>query len=511
MDRIFVICDIAGLSLNLRNDHNRYSLLVLKPIQIMPAAIHRNKQEFLYMQVANMIVDLQQSNVLRPGDQLPSLRSLSEKLSVSVPTVQQAYGELERQGLIQAKPKSGYFLSPAVHRVAQPKRSALATRPTKVNRQSLIERVFDAIQQPNVVPLGIANPSACYSSEKKLARVMKQVAAKAGAKAISYGPMYGYHPLRRQLALRYLDLGVKVESDDLLITNGAQEALAIALQCVAKPGDVIAVESPAYFGMLELIESLGMMAFEIPLCPEDGVWLEGLSTAIAEHPIKACIFSSSISNPLGSRMSDQRLQAIVELLEANNIPLIEDDVYGELDFSPRRLRPGQFYSTKGLVLSCSSFSKTVAPGYRIGWLLAGRFADHARRLKRALSCSSPLLSQWTLAEFIASGDYDRSVRRLRHALLRNKDRMIEQIQRHFPANTKVSNPSGGGVLWVELPPGNDSEVLFTKALAQGISIAPGKLFSPTNKYRRCIRLSYGVVWSDEIEDAIAQLGRCVHE
>jgi DNA-binding transcriptional MocR family regulator len=318
--------------------------------------------------------------------------------------------------------------------------------------------------------------------------------------------MNGYPPLKQKLALRYLELGLQVDPEELIVTNGAQEAISIALQCVAKAGDIIAVESPVYFGILELIESLGMLALEIPLCADDGIWIEDLKRGIAEHTVKACVFSASISNPLGSFMGGEKQQQIVELLEKNNIPLIEDDVYGDLYFTPQRGSTAQLYAKKGLVLSCSSFSKTAAPGYRIGWLLAGRFGDKAKRLKRALSCGSPPLSQWVLAEYIASGEYDRNTQRLRQILQINKHRMVAAVSDAFPKTTRVSDPKGAGVLWLELPAGNDSEAFFQLALDQDISIAPGALFSPSNKFQRCIRLSYGLQWNEQVEAAIETIG-----
>ncbi len=280
----------------------------------MTIAIQRDKNEFLYQQVISMIQQMINSNTITPGDRLPSLRGLSEKLSISIATVKQAYIELERLGVIESRPKSGYFLVPSSPYNASPKRVKLAKKPTAVRKQRLIEEVFDAIHRPGVVPLGIANPASVHSSDKALARIMRQVLSKAGSRAVSYGPMGGYGPLKKQLALRYFGLGLQVSADEILITNGAQEAIAIALKCVAKRGDVVAVESPAYFGVLELIESYGMMALEIPLCPDDGICLDDLSRAIAEHPIKACIFSSSVSNPFGSFMDATKQRDLVRLL-----------------------------------------------------------------------------------------------------------------------------------------------------------------------------------------------------
>ena len=472
----------------------------------MTISIQRSDPEFLYQQVINMVREMQSSGSVRVGEKLPSLRNFSQKLKVSIPTVRQAYAELELQGVIEARPKSGYFMSAQVSDARQPKRVKLSQKPLQVKRQTLIEEVFEAIHRPGVVPLGVANPAAARSSDKALARIMRQVLSRAGAKAVAYGPMDGFMPLKRQLAMRYLDQGLQVNPDEVLITNGAQEAIAIALKCVAKSGDVIAVESPTYFGVLELIESLGMMALEIPLCPDDGIWLEDLQQALDQHDIKACVFSSSVSNPMGSFMNDEKRKTLVEMLENRDVPFIEDDVYGDLHFTEQRGTPASLYSRKGLVLSCASFSKTAAPGYRVGWLLAGKFSAQAKRFKRALTCSSPLLNQWALSEFIASGEYDRNTRALRQVLEHQKCRMVSLVQDAFPKGTRVSDPKGAGVLWLELPVGNDSEAFFHAALENNISLAPGVLFSPSNKFRRCIRISYGIPWTVEVENAIRVLG-----
>lgn len=452
---------------------------------------------------------MRDSGTLRPGDKLPSLRGFSHGLKVSIPTVRQAYIELERQGMIEARPKSGYFLRPQKIDAPAPKKARPARQPRIVNKQSLIEEVFTAIHAPGSVSLGLANPTAAHSSDKALARVMRRVLASAGSKAIAYGSMEGFQPLRRQLALSYIDHGLQIDPNEVLITNGAQEAIAIALKCVASSGDVIAVESPTYFGVLELIESLGMMALEIPLCPDQGIGFVDLKAALQKYPVKACVFSSSISNPLGSYMDDERREALVHLLESKDIPFIEDDVYGDLHFNEQRSTLAQRFSTKGLVLSCSSFSKTAAPGYRIGWLMAGKFHDQAKRVKRALSCSSSLLNQWTLSEFMASGEYDRNIRVLRSVLECNKQRAVALVGASFPPATRVSNPRGGSVLWIELPPGNDGSELFRKALNHNISIAPGILFSPSDKFKHCIRLSYGVEWNQEVEDSFKLIGSLV--
>jgi DNA-binding transcriptional MocR family regulator len=471
----------------------------------MSQVLSKESEKYLYQQVIDMIKQMQDSGTLRVGDKLPSLRKLSQQLDVSIPTVKLAYMELERQDLITARPKSGYFMKGQPLLLAVPKRCRLTKGPTLVDRQHFIEHIFNAINDPTMIPLGVSSPTAAYPAEKALARIMRQVLSKAGAKAVSYAPMDGYPPLKRQLAMRYFDYGLQVDPDEIIITNGAQEAIAIALKCIANPGDVIAIESPCYFGIIELIESLGMMAVEIPLCPDDGIWYEDLEKSIKQHNIKACIFSTTVSNPLGSFMTEPKKKQVVELLESHDIPMIEDDVYGDIYFTEKRGMPAQKYSKKGLVLTCSSFSKTAAPGYRIGWLITSKFANKAKIIKRALSCSSSLINQWTLAEFITGHQYDRYLIKLREILKCNKDRMLCKIQSIFPADTQITNPQGGSVLWLKLPNNKDAKELFYQALEENISIIPGDVFSPSNRYKSCIRISYGIPWNDNIVVALEKL------
>ena len=477
----------------------------------MALAISDQQDKYLYQKVISAVLTMREEGSLQVGDKLPSLRSFSHSLGVSIPTVRQAYLELERLGVIEAKPKSGYFLKPQPLLDTSIAKARLSRRPREVNKQSLIEDVFEAIHAPGSIPLGVANPSSAYSSDKALARWMRRVLTQSGSRAVGYGPMDGYLPLKRQIAYRYIDHGLQIDPAEVIITNGAQEAIAIALQCVAEKGDIIAVESPTYFGVLELIESLGMKALEIPLCPKEGVCVDDLSIAISNHSVKAAIFSTSVSNPVGSFLTEQRRRAIVQLLESNKIPLIEDDVYGDLYFGEHRGKLARCHSTQDNVLTCSSFSKTAAPGYRIGWLMPGKHLSKAKRIKRALSCSSSLLNQWTLSEFVGSGEYDRSLRMLRHALQTNKARALSIVHEYFPEGTRVNDPQGGSVLWIELPKGVDGSVLFQKALDRDISIAPGILFSLGTKYSRFIRVSFGVQWGEHVEQAFKTLADLTRE
>jgi DNA-binding transcriptional MocR family regulator len=469
-------------------------------------AVDRKNEEFLYSQVIDMINSQVESGALRAGDRLPSLRRMSSQLEVSIPTVRQAYLELERRGRIEARPKSGYFIQ-AKRQNRLVKIGCKTCKPMEVSCLKLIDRVYEGIHRPGILPLGIANPCMASPATKLLHRSMKRVMSRAEERALGYAPTDGEPGLKRQIAYRYLNQGGSVDPAEIVITNGGQEALAIALKSVASAGDIIAIESPAYQGMLELIESLDMLALEIETCPVDGVNLAALERALNTHPVSACMFSSSVNNPLGCVTTEEHRRELVRMLEKHEVPLVEDDVYGELVFEGARPKPAQFYARKGLVLTCSSFSKTVAPGYRVGWLLPGKYLQEAHKLKRALSCSSGLLTQMTLSDHMASGDYDRHLRRLVPVLKQNCERMTAAVERSFPADTGISAPRGGSVLWLELPGGVDSEKLFDQAIENNISIIPGDVFAAGRRYRNFIRLSFGHPWSEAIEDGIARLGQ----
>ncbi len=465
---------------------------------------------YLYRQVIDLINENISSGTLKPGDRLPSLRKMSRAAGVSVPTVRQAYVELERQRRVESRPQSGFYVRHV--------RSTPLVKPTPSSRcnpcalecRSLMERVYDGINRPDLVPLGIANPCMAKPAAKALHRSMKRVMARSLERSLGYATTQGTPALRRQIAYHYLDTtGVHVDPDDICITNGAQEALLLALRAVASPGDVIAVETPTYHGMLELIDSLGMLAIEVETCPEEGVTLSALRRTLEQNRVTACMFSTTLSNPLGVTMPDPERRELVKLLAEFDTVLIDDDVYGDLRFDGVRPVPAQFVAGDARVMTCGSFSKTAAPGYRIGWIVADGNMRELLRLKRAFSCSSGLLQQLTLGDFVASGDFQRHLKALRPALNNNAERMRAMVADWFPAGTRTSKPVGGSVLWVELPKDCDSTRLFDDAIANGISIAPGRIFSPRARYANFVRLGFGHPWSERTEEAVRWLGKRV--
>jgi DNA-binding transcriptional MocR family regulator len=474
--------------------------------------VDKRSDTFLYRQVIDLITENMDSGTLLPGDRLPSLRKMSKTAGVSIPTVRQAYIELERQRSVESRPQSGFYVRHrAANDIVLPTRTN-AAKPAPLHCRPLMERVYDGINNPDLVPLGIANPSMAKTAAKTLHRTMKRVMSRAEERSLGYASTLGEPTLRRQIAYHYLDtVGAQVEPDQICITNGGQEALLLALTAVASAGDVIAVETPTYHGMLELIDSLNMLAVEIETCPREGVTISELERTLIKHPVKACMFSTTLGNPLGVTMPDKDRVRLVRLLEKYDVALIEDDVYGDLRFDGQRPIPAQFLGSKARILTCGSFSKTAASGYRIGWVVTREHIDDIARLKRAFSCSSGLLQQLTLADFLASGDYSRHLKMLAPVLKRNSERMMALVAEHFPAETRTSRPVGGSVLWLEMPENVDAEQLFDDAIGAGISISPGHIFAVCACYTNFARLSFGHPWTEKTEDAIRWLGRRVHQ
>lgn len=465
---------------------------------------------FKYDQVSRHIVALVDKGLLKPGDRLPSLRGLSRQLKVSITTVSQAYAALERRGLVKTRPQSGFYLRSAVSQApGPPGKTSTSGRPRKVRFGELFEEIFMMANDPHVAPLGAAKPAVELMPVKGLVRATSRAAARAPQAALDYCFPPGDLELRRLIAQRYVEVGLDVAPEKVVVTTGATEALALSLQTVARRGDIIAVESPTYFSVLRLIERMGMLAVEIDTDPATGLCLEALENAIDTMDVQAVLTVPNFSNPIGSLMPEDKKRDLVALLERHGIPLIEDDIYGELYFHGPRPGVAHTHSRKGQVLTCSSFSKTLAPGYRIGWVIADRYRDDVLEWKQATSSAVASLPQFAVAEFLRTGEYERHLVRLRAAYHEQVQKMRFVLGRHFPAGTRVTNPQGGFVLWVELPPGVDCLEVFSRALAANIGITPGVLFSATRRYRNAIRINCGYPWSAAIEQAVIRLGGIV--
>lgn len=462
--------------------------------------------DLLYERVADHITQLIDQGTLRAGERLPSVRKLSSQMEVSISTVLQAYMNLEDKEWIEARPQSGFYVKPQRKLPPEPKASTPSPLVTRVGVSELVAQVFQSAHDPDVIQLGLSVPSAEHMPIKRLNRLMAVATARDGARSLNYDFPPGYRPLRHEIAKRSIEWGGRLAEDDIVTTHGTMEALNLCLRAVAKTGDIIAIESPAFYGTLQIIESLGMQALEIPTDPRDGVDLAALTSALKRHKVKACLFVTNFGNPLGCCMPDPKKKELVDLLARREIPLIEDDIYGDLCFASARPRTAKTYDKAGLVMLCSSFSKTLAPGYRVGWTVPGRFRPQVELLKCTSSMATTTAPQMAVADFLRNGGYDRYLRKLRRALMTQVQQMTGAIGRYFPEGTKVTRPQGGYVLWVELPKSVDSLELHRKARAAKISIAPGPIFSAKQRYKNFVRISCGQPWSEKIDTAVRTLG-----
>jgi DNA-binding transcriptional MocR family regulator len=474
----------------------------------MSHAMAHEQQDYLYEQVVDRIAGLIGRGTLRPGERIPSIRRLSTQLGVSVSTVLQAYFLLEDRGFIEARPQSGFYVRLRLRELPpEPKPSNPQPSATRVGVADLVAKVLQAAGNADIFPLGAAVPSPDLLPTNQLNRFMAWVARHQGLQGVSYDFPPGNESLRRQVARRSLDWGCSLSPDDIVTTCGAMEALNLCLRAVAKPGDTIAIESPTFYGILQAIESLGMKALEIPTHPREGIDLEALGRALKKNKVKACLLVPNFNNPLGCCMSDKNKKQLVEMMNRREIPLIEDDIYGDIYFGAVRPKVAKALDKEGMVLLCSSFSKTIAPGYRVGWTAPGRFKLQVEHLKSMNTIATATLPQMAVARFLESGGYDRYLRKLRKALASQVQRVTLAISQHFPEGTRVTRPAGGFVLWVELPKTIDSLELYRKALQEKISIIPGPVFSAKQKYQNFIRLSCGQPWSERFGQALIAVGR----
>ncbi len=463
----------------------------------------------IYTELADDIARQIQRGVLRAGEKLPSVRALCTARGISQGTVMQAYYLLEDRGLVSTRPRSGYFVNARPRPpLPLPTLPAEDPSPVTISVGNLLYSVLASMKQRENVPLGSAFVSPLMFPLAKLAQHLGSVARRLDPSRIVDDLPPGNADLRRHIARRYLEMGANVDQADIVITNGASEALLLCLYATTRPGDVVAIETPAHYNVLHAIETSGRLAVCIPTCSRNGLDVSALARAIEAQPIRAVWAMPTFHNPTGAAMPPTRKRALVELLAKHGIPLIENDVYGELYFDDERPAPAKVHDRCGGVLHCGSFSKSLAPGYRIGWVAPGRYFEAVRQHKFLLSTSTNIPAQAALADFVQHGGYELHLRRLRLALRAQRDAMLRAITRYFPPGTCVSRPTGGCFLWVQLPPGSPDTVdLMRQALDNGISVAPGALFAHQGQFGANLRLNFGYPWNAQLEEAVQILGR----
>jgi len=465
-------------------------------------------REVLYQKIANTIQEQIFSETLKIGDKLPSIRAFQKLHNVSMNTIKQAFLELESKSLIESRPKSGFYVSKTSNRkLLIPSMNKLKLSEQKTTSEDLITKVFDSLSDKGITRFSIGVPDPGLLPIAKLNKGLAKVVRNLAESGTSYEPVQGSANLRRNLAKWAIVLEGKLTEDDFVTTSGAMNAIFNCLMAVTKRGDTIAIESPVYFGIIQIAQNMGLNIIELPTHPTTGVDLEALKKVI--HKVDVCCFVSNFSNPLGSLMPDENKQELVKMLTHHNIPLIEDDLYGNLFFGTVRPKPCKYYDEAGIVMWIGSVSKTLAPGYRVGWVAPGKFKDKIIRQKMAQTVCMPSLYQEVIADFLEHGRYDHHLRNLRSTLYTNSLHFQRTIEDHFPENTKISQPQGGSFLWLELDKSIDSAVLYDTAIQQKIGFAPGRIFTQHDQYHNCMRLNFGLEWKEKVEFDLKRLGQLV--
>ncbi|AEF44551.1 transcriptional regulator, GntR family with aminotransferase domain [Serratia sp. AS12] len=443
------------------------------------------------------------------GDRLPSVRMLSQEHGVSISTVQQAYRLLEESQLVEARPKSGYFVRglrtlaelPAVTRPVQ--------RPVDISQWEQVLELIRTKPREDLVQLGRGMPDISEPTLKPLVKALGHVGRHGDLRSLYYDNIQGVMGLREQIARLLLDSGCQISADQLVITTGCHEALSAGLRAVCQPGDIVAVDSPCFHGTMQTLKGLGMKALEVPTDPLTGISLEALEMALDQWPIKAILLTPNCNNPLGYIMPEARKQRLLTLAQRHDVAIIEDDVYGDIAYQYPRPRTIKSFDDDGRVLLCSSFSKTLAPGLRIGWIAPGRYLERVLHMKYIGTGSTATQPQLAIADFIRHGHYLQHLRRMRTRYQQNRDRMTGWIMKYFPPGTRVSQPRGGFMLWIELDDEFDTLRLNRYLEQQGVQIAVGSIFSASGKYRNCLRINYAPKLTPEIEQAVSRVGKTI--
>jgi len=470
----------------------------------------------LYHQIAGKIESMISRGTYQPGERLPGVRRLSKDFGVSVGTVLEALYRLHNTGNLEVRPRSGYYVStPRADLPNTIKAKPIQSAPKSVSNQATVLRLASASNNPEIVQLGAALPHPDYQPRNALARHFRAALREHPYATSSYEFPPGYEPLRKTIATRMRHAGLHLHPEQITISNGCQEAVTICLSLVAKPGDIIAVESPAYYGLLQCIESLGMRALELKTDPTNGIDPGILDTTLQRWPVKACVLTANGNNPLGYITSDENKRDILRVLKKHDVALVEDDIYGDLSLSSpgsgERPKAMCAYATKQIALYCSSFSKTVSPALRIGWIASTSLNEQIQHAKFLRNIATASIDQIALAGYLANSGYDRHLDKHRDQYAKNAREVLGAIAGFFPAETRASHPRAGFTIWVQLPQAINGNELTYACLEKNIGIFPGQLFSASGRYKNYIRLSCAQPVTNKVLQAMKTVGQIASE
>jgi DNA-binding transcriptional MocR family regulator len=463
----------------------------------------------LYVQLADRLQQQIDAGTYTAGERLPSVRRLRDQHGVSLTTVLEACRVLEDRGLVRSRPRSGHYVERRGSPVGGPDAGTPSARPRRADASLALE-VNLGIGNPQHPTLGAAVQGTELMPVTAINRLVSQAMRLHPTACHSYDAPPGSLELRRAISRRAADAGYTASPDEIVITSGAKEAVYLSVRSVTRPGDTVAIESPAYYALLEVLASLDLQVVEVASDPRDGIDVDALAQVLERRPIAAVTLMASFSNPTGACMPDAAKRRLMDLLEAHDVPLVEDDVYGDLAFDGLRPTAMKAYDRTGLVLHCASYSKSLSPGLRVGWAVPGRYQSRLELLKLVVNQATATAPQLAIASFLESGGFDRHLRRVRGRYHEQMQRTIDGVQRHLPS-ARHTTPRGGHVLWLQLPEGVEALELHRAAAAEGVQIAPGPMFSASRAYSDCIRLNTGFPYTEHTDRQLATLGRLVDE
>lgn len=460
-----------------------------------------------YIELANTIEVQIKNGIFTYGDKLPSIRELRVNHQLSISTILKSMDVLISKGLINSKEKKGYYITYDKGLFSE---NPIVTRPSGKANYDEIEELIEAVfvdKETEEIDFSIGIPDKEILPINKIKKAVIEVMHQSPDAEAKYEPVLGNPELRKIISRRSMALGCNIPVDQIITTNGCMDALHYALQVSTNPGDRIITESPTFFGILQLANNLGLEVIEIETNSREGISLNEVERHLKQKDIKAVITVSNFGNPLGFCMSDESKKALVGLAKKYDTLIIEEDLYGDVFFNNKRPNTCKSFDDDGRVILCSSFSKTLVPGYRVGYIVTDKFHKQVLRLKTYQSIAASSISHKVVARILQTGRYDRYLNQLRIKLESNLHKYMKVIHSSFPKNTKMSKPEGGYMLWIELDPRIDSLQLFEECLKKNIRITPGRMFSLRDQYFNCIRISYGLSWSSRIENALREIGK----
>lgn len=477
----------------------------------MPDALLRSSQP-RYLQLAEGLKQAIEKGLFSAGGALPSIRQSAQTYNLSINTVIAAYRSLEDQGLIEARPQSGFVVKnqlPGLMRTFELGGEETAQGGTVL---SLIEQAFAMQQDPSFLNLSLACPDkhSDLFPREKLGRIMSRLVRQQSSLISSYALPPGSLSLRKQIARRMQNLGVFSHEKDICLTHGCMEAMNLALRAVTKPGDSVGVESPTYFYLIPLLNELGLKLVELPTHAETGLCVDDIEPLLATQQLQALICMPNLHNPLGCSMPLEAKKKLAQLVNRYQIPLIEDGLYAELQ-SHGTLPAVQSMDQNGWVIFCSSFSKTLAPDFRIGWVHSTRFNKKIRQLKSLYSIAESQFLSETLGVFLEAGGYDHHLRKLRKSYRQNMNIAQALIAEYFPEGTKATKPKGGYLFWLELPETLDTYELYQQLLREKISVLPGRLYSANGRFSNAVRISCCNTIDERYRKGFARVGEKARE